>query len=90
MLLVFMAFINDVSVVFVLFYHCSDVADIDMYRSVCSGPAVQGELCLGPGEECLRHRRGHLLVKVGGQEVLSVGNRYFCTCFFSEATEDYE
>ena len=21
----------------------------------------------GPGEECLRHRRGHLLVKVGGQ-----------------------
>ena len=38
-----------------------------MYKSVCSGPAVQGELCLCPGEECLRHRRGHLLVKVGGQ-----------------------
>ena len=77
MLLVFMAFINVVLVVFVLFYHCSDVSfqafiDLhldDMYRSVCSGPAVQGELCLGPGEECLRHRRGHLLVKVGGQEL---------------------
>ena len=73
MLLVFMAFINVVLGVFVLFYHFSDVGfqafiDLDdVYRSVCSGPAVQGELCLRPGEECLRHRRGHLLVKVGGR-----------------------
>ena len=40
---------------------------VEVYKSVCSGPAVQGELCLGPGEERLRHRRGHLLVQVGGQ-----------------------
>ena len=42
---------------------------VEVYKSVCSGPAVQGELCLGPGEERLRHRRGHLLVQVGGHEL---------------------
>ena len=43
---------------------------VEVYKSVCLGPPVQGELCLGPGEERLRHRRGHLLVQVGDYVVV--------------------
>ena len=55
---------------------------VDVYNSVYSGPPVQGELCLGPGEERLRHRRRHLLVQVGRQlcqQTLAKG----CQCMSS-------